>query len=359
MKRLKFLKLCRTASAFIAFSSHHMQATAMESAELTPCSRFVGADKTPISIGATSIAQYFDSPQALKAFTNELTASVNTFLEGTWRLKPDDYRSLEEIFGLFLRSMDGLGEPGLSPEEKQNQYNSALDRFCTQHEAENKFATKEWLNRYTSISHKCLPKPEKKPVLTNDDTLNAQLAIRFHFVLPDSWIEVLVDTAVRTDPLQMHRYFFEEATVKDNPQFFLRYELLGNTRLHPIGTDTLNAFFSSNYKPDLVEQVWRYLRRITRPIYRDLQLNVLFTEEESLLTEEQFKILLENNTLPPYPKTEEQAKKLFDILHRTEYSEEQKSRLQKYDMTNAIQFCLAAAEAVAMHFENVKMTTKK
>lgn len=130
--------------------------------------------------------------------------------------------------------------------------------------------------------------------------------------------------------------------------------MLGNTRLHPIGTDKLNALFSSHHKPDLVELVWRYLRTLTRSIYRDLQLNAVLPGEASLLTEEQFKILLENNTLPSYPKTEEQANQLFKILHRTEYREEQNARLAKYDMSNPIHYCLAAAEVVSMHFETVK-----
>ena len=359
MKRVKFLKVCCVAAALLLSSCHNMKAAAVEGASLTPCSRVVQEDGAPIPISEHSIAHYVDSPQDLKAFMEELKSAVNTFLEGTWRLKPDDFRALEGLFELFLKSMEGLGEAGLSPEEKEALYVSNLENFCTLHGKENKFASKEWLERYASISHKCIQKPQDGMHPRDNDALNAQLAIRFHFVIPDSWVEVLVDTSLRTDPLQMRRYFYEEATVAENPHFFLKYELSGTERRHPIGTDTINALLSSNHKPDLVEQVWRYLRNLTHGVYRDLRLNALFPGPESLLIEAQLKVLLENNDFPSYPKTEEQAKEVFDILHLTEYSEAQIDRLKKYDMTNTAQHCIAAAEAVSMHFENVRLAVER
>lgn len=161
-----------------------------------------------------------ESPEKLKELTHALTTSVNTFLAGTWRIKPDDYRLLEYTFGLFLNSMKELSAFNSSPEEQEKIYSASLEQFCTLHGKNDQFATKEWLERFSSIAHKCLPKPQKESILTDDDALNEELAICFHFVLPDSWIEVLVDAAVRTDPLQIHRYFCEEITVQENPQFF-------------------------------------------------------------------------------------------------------------------------------------------
>ncbi len=355
MKRVKLLKLCCAASALLLFSSNHFNAAETPSTDPTPCSRVVQEDGTSIAISERSIAHYFDSPQDLKEFMEMLKSAVNTFLEGTWRLQPDDFRALEGLFELFLKSMERLGEAGLSPEEQEALYVSTLENFCTLHGKENKFASKEWLERYASTSHKCIKKPHDGIHPTDNDALNAQLAIRFHFVLPDSWVEVLVDTALRTDPQQMHRYFYEEATAAENPQFFLKYEFLGQIRRHPIGADTLNARLSSNHKPDLVELTWRYLRNMTRPIYRNLRLNALFPEAESLLTEEQFNVLLESNALPSYPKTDEQAKELWDILNGMGLTEWQDKRLKQYDMTKTTQHCIAAAEAVSMYFDNAKL----